>query len=215
MSLARRGGAAVAIALMVAAWWRGPLVAHASMFTLPVGTERQAMPLDCEATSLTIALRAVGIRTTQQFAQSRFPVDLRAPVLGADRLPAQWGDPYIAFVGHVYGSEPGSNPGWASYPGWGAYAPTVAEAAAALGAPVSARSGWSVSDIYAAVLAGHPVLVWTTVSYSTQTPRTWTAWDGRTIPWTLHGHVVVMMGVDRAASRVMFSDPLVSCTGSS
>ena len=185
-----------------------PVTASASMFTLQVGTERQQLPLDCEATSLTIALRAVGVNTSQQYVQSHFPTDLRAPVLGADGLPAQWGDAYSAFVGHVNGSEPGSNPTWTSYPGWGAYAPVIAKAASALGVPVTARSGWNPQDVYAAVEAGHPVLVWTTVSYSTQTPRTWTAWNGRSVPWTLHGHVVVLMGVDRAAARLLFSDPL-------
>ena len=42
----------------------------------------------------------------------------------ADGLPSEWGDPYTDFVGHVMGSEPGSNPHWATYAGWGAYAPT-------------------------------------------------------------------------------------------
>src|SRR5438132_13182808 len=105
--------------LAVGALLHGSVSAHAAMFTLPVGTERQQLPLDCEATSLTIALRAVGVHTTQTTAQGRVPVDARAPVLGADGLPARWGDPYTAFVGHVNGSEPGSNAHWATYPGWG------------------------------------------------------------------------------------------------
>jgi len=70
-----------------------PITADAAMFRLPVGTQRMQMPLDCEATSLTIALAAVGVHTTQQYVQGHFPVDTRAPVLGADGLPAEWGDP--------------------------------------------------------------------------------------------------------------------------
>jgi len=31
-------------------------------------------------------------------------------ILGADGLPAMWGDPYTDFVGHVMGSEPGAIP---------------------------------------------------------------------------------------------------------
>src|SRR5579864_7436680 len=112
-----------------------PLRAEAAMVRLPVGTQRMQMPLDCEATSLTIALASVGVNTTQQYVQSHFPTDTRSPVLGADGLPARWGDPYTAFVGHVMGSEPGSNPHWAAYPGWGAYAPVVARAARSLGVP--------------------------------------------------------------------------------
>ena len=114
------------------------------MFRLPVGTQRMQMPLDCEATSLTIALGSVGVHTTQQYVQGHFPTDTRAPVLGADGLPAEWGDPYVDFVGHVMGSEPGSNPHWTAYAGWGAYAPVVAHAAESLGAPVAAQlSGWN------------------------------------------------------------------------
>jgi uncharacterized protein YvpB len=186
-----------------------PITAEAAMFRLPVGTQRMQMPLDCEATSLTIALAAVGVHTTQQYVQDHFPVDTRAPVLGANGLPAEWGDPYKDFVGHVMGSEPGSNPHWTEYAGWGAYAPVVAQEAEALGVPVAAQlSGWNPQALYAAVEAGHPVLVWTTVNYAYETPRTWTAWDGRIIPWTEAGHVVVLMGVDPTAGTLEFSDPL-------
>lgn len=179
------------------------------MFRLPVGTQRMQMPLDCEATSLTIALGSVGVHTTQQYVQGHFPTDTRAPVLGADGLPSRWGDPYSDFVGHVMGSEPASNPHWTAYAGWGAYAPVVARAAESLGVPVAAQlTGWNPAALYAAVEAGHPVLVWTTVDYSSQTARSWTAWDGRTVPWTVAGHVVVLMGVNTSAGTLEFSDPL-------
>jgi hypothetical protein len=69
-------------------------------------------------------------------------------------------------------------------------------------------TGWNPQALYAAVEAGHPVLVWTTVDYAYQTPRTWAAWDGRIIPWTEAGHVVVLMGVDPSARTLEFSDPL-------
>jgi uncharacterized protein YvpB len=179
------------------------------MFRLPVGTQRMQMPLDCEATSLTIALQSVGVHTTQQYVQDHFPANTRAPVLGANGLPAYWGDPYTDFVGHVMGSEPGSNPHWTEYAGWGAYAPVVAHEAEALGVPVAAQlTGWNPQALYAAVEAGHPVLVWTTVDYAYQTPRTWIGWDGRIVPWTEAGHVVVLMGVDPTAGTLEFSDPL-------
>ena len=207
---ARRGTAAiVALGMGAVALATAPVTAEAAMFRLPVGTQRMQMPLDCEATSLTIALGAVGVHTTQQYVQGHFTTDTRAPVLGANGLPAEWGDPYTAFVGHVMGSEPGSNPHWTAYAGWGAYAPVVARAAEALGVPVAPQlSGWNPQALYAAVEAGHPVLVWTTVNYSSQTARTWTAWDGRTVPWTEAGHVVVLMGVNTSAGTLEFSDPL-------
>lgn len=189
-------GAAAIVALVIgsAAVAASPLRAEAAMFQLPVGTQRMQMPLDCEATSLTIALASVGVHTTQQYVQGHFPTDLRAPVIGADGLPSQWGDPYVDFVGHVMGSEPGSNPHWATYAGWGAYAPVVANVAKSLGVPVAPQlTGWNPQDLYAAVEAGHPVLVWSTVNYVSETARTWTGWDGRVVPWTEAGHVVVLM----------------------
>jgi uncharacterized protein YvpB len=206
----RRGTAAlVAVGMGAVALATAPVTAEAAMFRLPVGAQRMQMPLDCEATSLAIALASVGVHTTQQYVQGHFPTDTRAPVLGADGLPAQWGDPYTGFVGHVMGSEPGSNPHWAAYAGWGAYAPVVAHAAEALGVPVASQlNGWNPQALYAAVEAGHPVLVWTTVNYSSQTARSWKAWDGRTVPWTEAGHVVVLMGVNPTAGMLEFSDPL-------
>ena len=201
--------AIVALGMGAVALATAPVTADAAMFRLPVGTQRMQMPLDCEAASLTIALESIGVRTTQQYVQGHFPTDSRAPVLGADGLPAQWGDPYTSFVGHVMGSEPGSNPHWAQYAGWGAYAPVVARVARSLGVPVASQlTGWTPQALYAAVEAGHPVLVWTTVDYSSQTARTWKAWDGRTVPWTEAGHVVVLMGVNRTAGTLEFSDPL-------
>ena len=207
---ARRGIAAtVALGLGAVAIASAPTTAEAAVYRLPVGTQRMQMPLDCEATSLTIALGSVGVRTTQQWVQGHFPTDTRAPVLGANSLPAQWGDPYTDFVGYVMGSEPGSNPHWTAYAGWGAYAPVVARVAESLGVPVAAQlTGWNPQALYAAVEAGHPVLVWTTVDYTSQTARTWTAWDGRVVPWTEAGHVVVLMGVDTTAGTLEFSDPL-------
>ena len=206
-----RRGTATLVALGVGAVSLAsiPVTADAAMFRLPVGTQRMQMPLDCEATSLTIALGSVGVHTTQQYVQSHFPTDTRAPVLGADGLPAMWGDPYADFVGHVMGSEPGSNPRWTTYAGWGAYAPVVARAAEFLGVPVAAQlTGWNPAALYTAVEAGHPVLVWTTVDYRSQTARSWTAWDGRIVPWTEAGHVVVLMGVNTSAGTLEFSDPL-------
>ena len=206
----RRGTAAiVALGMGAVALASAPVAAEAASFRLPVGTQRMQMPLDCEATSLTIALASVGVHTTQQYVQDHFPTDTRAPVLGANGLPAGWGDPYTDFVGHVMGSEPGSNPHWTAYAGWGAYAPVVARVAESLGVPVAAQlTGWNPAALYAAVEAGHPVLVWTTVDYASQTARTWTAWDGRTVPWTEAGHVVVLMGVNTSAGTLEFSDPL-------
>src|SRR5580704_1176037 len=98
MARARRGAAAiVALLAAPAALAIGTVGVDAAVVRLPVGTQRMQMPLDCEATSLTIALASVGVHTTQQYVQDHFPVDTRAPVLGANGLPAEWGDAYKDF----------------------------------------------------------------------------------------------------------------------
>ena len=74
----------VALGMGAIALATAPLNAEAAVYRLPVGTQRMQMPLDCEATSLTIALGSVGVRTTQQWVQGHFPTDTRAPVLGAN-----------------------------------------------------------------------------------------------------------------------------------
>ena len=64
---ARRGTAAiVALGMGAVSLATAPMTAEAAMFRLPVGTQRMQMPLDCEATSLTIALASVGVHTTQR-----------------------------------------------------------------------------------------------------------------------------------------------------
>ncbi len=84
MARARRGAAAiVALLAAPAALAIGTVGVDAAMVRLPVGTQRMQMPLDCEATSLTIALASVGVHTTQQYVQDHFPTDTRAPILGS------------------------------------------------------------------------------------------------------------------------------------
>ena len=184
--------------------------ADAAMIRLPVGTQRMQMPLDCEATSLTIALASVGVHTTQQYVQGHFPTDTRAPVLGSNGLPSEWGDPYTDFVGHVMGSEPGSNPHWATYAGWGAYAPTVARVA-----EVDGRAGGVAAHGMEPAGAlcggrGRP-------SGARLDDRELHVRDGAHLdglgragdPLDRGRHVVVLMGVDPVAGTLEFSDPLI------
>ena len=207
----RRGTAAiVALGMGAVALATAPVTAEAAMFRLPVGTQRMQMPLDCEATSLTIALASVGVHTTQQYVQGHFPTDTRAPVLGANGLPAQWGDPYTGLRRPRDGLGAGQQSALDRVRGMGRL-----RAGGRSGGGSRSACPWRRSSpagipqaLYAAVEAGHPVLVWTTVNYSSQTARTWTAWDGRTVPWTEAGHVVVLMGVNTTAGTLEFSDPL-------
>jgi uncharacterized protein YvpB len=65
-------------------------------------------------------------------------------------------------------------------------------------------SGKSPSRVYAALLAGHPVLAW--VALSAGPYQTWTSPAGRTIKINWGEHAVVLTGVE--AETVDLNDPL-------
>jgi hypothetical protein len=107
---------------------------------LPMPVIQQALPLDCEVAALQVALASKGIRVTQQQLFAELPRDARPPVVGSDGLPAQWGDPYQAFVGDVYGEE-------GNFTGYGVYYPPIAAAATQFGVRAAGHTGWTVITI--------------------------------------------------------------------
>jgi uncharacterized protein YvpB len=158
----------------------------------------QAYELSCESASLRMALAYEGIATTD---------DAILDIVGADARPAawvngalHWGDPYVSFVGNVSGSE-------LALTGYGMYYPTVVKAATQLGGHVLAQGeGITPTQVYEAVLAGHPVVTWVTYQWVIQRRQDYTAFDGRVIPYAGPGeHAVTVVGVD--ATRVLINNP--------
>src|SRR5437868_3500306 len=158
----------------------------------------QAFELSCESASLRMALAYEGIATTDSAILK---------LVGSDPRPAaivngvlQWGDPFVSFVGNVNGSE-------IALTGYGMYYPTVVKAAGALGGHVvNAGQHVTPAQVYAAVLAGHPVVAWVTYRWVTLHRQDYIAFDGRTIPYAGPGeHAVTVVGVD--ASRVLINNP--------
>ncbi len=153
--------------------------------------------LDCEAAALAAAfqVRSINVDTGGQDLQDwifdQVPVDLRNPVVSGDNVT--WGDPFVDFVGNVNGVE-----GFAAGDGYGVYYQPIANVVTKVGYTVDAHMGWTTASIEAAVELGSPVVVWidfrslaSGVGYGTST---WTAFDGRTIPYTLHEHAVTVLG---------------------
>jgi uncharacterized protein YvpB len=168
---------------------------------LPAPVIQQAYPLDCESAALQSALAAKGIRVTQKQVFEMLPRDTRAPVLGSDGSPTQWGNPYKAFVGDVQGQE-------VNFTGYGVYSGPIAAAAAQFGAHADAHDGWTVSAIEQQIGAGNPVVVWVDANFKARQPRYWTAWDGTHVPYIVGEHAVTVMGFDQAAGTITVVDVL-------
>jgi uncharacterized protein YvpB len=177
---------------------QAPGAAHASA-VITVVPARQGYPLDCEATALQMALSAVGITASQDSVLNTMGDDGRPPVMSGGR-PAQWGDPYQAFVGDVHGRMMAT--------GYGVYYPPIVAAAQAAGAGAVGGEGWSPAQLYAEVDLGHPVVVWVPHLMVAVSVGHWTAWDGRDIWYSPQEHTQVLVGYDYGASTVTLADPI-------
>jgi uncharacterized protein YvpB len=162
---------------------------------------KQDLALDCESAALQVALAVQHITVTQDQIYAGLPQDLRSPTLGPDGNPARWGDPYTAFVGDVNGYEP-------SFTGYGVYYPPIVAAAERYGAQADGRTGWTIAEIIAQVRAGNAVVVWLSSDFKAHTPRYWTAWDGRRIPWAIGEHAVPVIGYDPVLNTLTVVDVL-------
>ena len=179
-----------------------PASTDAGAVYLPGPIIKQDLALDCESAALEVALAVRDIQVPQDRIYASLPQDRRSPVIGADGYPARWGDPYTAFVGDVNGYEP-------AFTGYGVYYPPIAAAAEHYGAHADGHTGWTVAAIIDQLRAGNSVVVWLTSDFRAHTPRYWTAWDGRRIPWVIGEHAVPVIGYDPVLNTVTLVDVLV------
>jgi uncharacterized protein YvpB len=177
----------------------GAIPVHAASRLIAAPVLHQQHSLSCEAAALRIALAAKGIDVSEDWILSAVGADLRAPVVNRNGV-VQWGDPYASFVGNVNGSEP-------SYTGYGVYAPPIAFAAGLAGASATAMEGVDPQTLYQQVMNGNPVVVWVVNHLGTTSLRTWTAWDGRTIPYSVGEHAMALVGVNFDDGTVTLGDP--------
>ena len=171
-------------------------VARPWSVTIGVPVYRQLRALDCETAALQMGLAYYGHYYSQDALFAYENPDLRKPVVGANHTVLQWGDPYTNFVGNVNGSE-------TALTGYGVYYPVILSIARSHGVPNAyGGEGFSPSTIYAELAARHPVQVWMEAQWSRPAVRTWTAWDGRRIRYSLAEHSVILTGVSATMVRV-------------
>jgi uncharacterized protein YvpB len=184
---------------LLTAWSTALPVQAASSNLISAPLYHQVRSLDCEAAALQIALAAKGIYVSQDWLIGVIGADRRAPVLKNGNV-VQWGDPYQTFVGSVDGSEP-------SFTGYGVYDPPIAMAAERAGAAATPLEGVDPQTLYQQVMHGNPVVVWVVNHLGTTTLKTWTAWDGRTVPYSVGEHAMTLVGVDFDDDTVTLDDP--------
>ena len=181
---------APAIAAAPRAWTPPP-----GYVTIPVPIYRQTRNLNCETAAMQMGLAYAGHWYSQDALFAYENADLRRPVV-SNGVIVQWGDPYTNFVGDVNGSETG-------YTGYGVYYPVILSIARSHGVPNAyGGEGFSPATIYAELAAGHPVQIWMEARWSRPALRTWTAWDGRIIRYSLAEHSVILTGVSPSQVRV-------------
>jgi hypothetical protein len=153
--------------------------------------------LDCEAAALAAAFVARGIAVNtgtsnlQNWIFNHLPDDHRDAIVAGGNIT--WGDPYVDFVGNVNGHE-----GFAPGDGYGVYYQPIANIVTKVGHTEVAKTGWTTASIEAELEAGNPVVVWidfrSLASGDGYSTSTWTGFDGRKVPYTLHEHAVTVLG---------------------
>ncbi|HEV7679140.1 MAG TPA: C39 family peptidase [Candidatus Dormibacteraeota bacterium] len=159
----------------------------------------QTHSLSCEAAALQIALAAKGIDVSQDWILAAVGADRRGAVVSHGAVQ-QWGDPYQTFVGNVDGSEP-------NFTGYGVYGPPIAVAAQHAGASAQAMEGVDPQVLYQHVLNGNPAVVWVVSHLGVTSLRSWTAWDGRVVPYSVGEHAMTLVGVNTDDTTVTLIDP--------
>lgn len=180
----RSGGGTVAV------------VERAISSSIAVPLIAQVLPDDCEATALAMVLGYSGRSIDQLALQHQVA---HAPPLDPTTGPNGeeiWGDPARGFVGRADGGGPAG--------GFGVYQVPIRALAQRHGLEMTDLTGVRPDRLYAALLAGHPVLAW--VALSAGPYARWTSPAGKEIQINYGEHAVVLTGIDGAGVHV--NDPL-------
>ena len=172
---------------------------HATQRVLNIPWHHQEHNLSCEAAALRMALSNDGIAIDEVTLIGFMTNDRRPARFDAQGRLAAWGDPAQGFVGDPDGRIQ-------RYQGYGVYYGPVAIAAVLAGAHVvAAGDRIPPSEVYDAVLAGHPVIAWISNTYHQVSLRHYIAYDGADVGYTLTEHAVTVIGVRPDA--VLINDP--------
>jgi uncharacterized protein YvpB len=171
---------------------------------LDIKIHYQEHNLTCEAAALKMALAYEGINVDEMTLVGYMTTDRSPARFDSHGHLVTWGDPAQGFVGNPDGHIE-------RYTGYGVYDQPVAFAALLAGANVIAYGGGlygspiAPSDVYDAVLDGHPVVAWISNTYRTAPLKQYTANDGATVSYTLNEHAVTVIGV--RGDAVLINDP--------
>jgi uncharacterized protein YvpB len=161
----------------------------------------QTHPLSCEETAVSMALTHQGIYLSQNRILDEMGNDARPMYVDGNGV-VRWGNPYEYFVGNVDGSEH-------NYTGYQANYPPLVRVARANGATVIAAGSMSAQDIYAQIIANHPVVAYATWDWAWHPRHDYLSFDGQWIPWIgpyFDAHVYTVIGVNPWS--VLVNDPI-------
>jgi uncharacterized protein YvpB len=157
--------------------------------------------LSCEEAATSMALTHQGIYVSQDQILAELGADTRPTYVdGQGRV--RWGNPYQTFVGNVNGSE-------SNWTGFGTFYPPLVRIAKAHGARVLEYGNVSPGVIYARLIGGHPVVVFSTWDWQWHPRRDYLSFDGQWIPYIgpVHAsHVYTAVGV--SPTHVLVNDPI-------
>jgi uncharacterized protein YvpB len=161
----------------------------------------QDHPLSCEEAATSMALTHQGINLSQDQILAELGSDRRSEFVDSSGR-VRWGNPYETFVGNVNGSE-------SNFTGYGTYYPPLVRIARAHGARIIQYGSMSAATIYARVIAGHPVVAFSTWDWAWHPRRDYLSFDGQWIPFigpAQASHVYTVVGV--SPSSVLINDPI-------
>jgi uncharacterized protein YvpB len=157
--------------------------------------------LSCEEAATSMAMAHQGIYVSQDQILAEIGADTR-PMYVDGQGRVRWGNPYQTFVGNVNGSE-------SNWTGFGTYYPPLVRMASAHGARIIQYGNISAPTIYARLIAGHPVVVFSTWDWQWHPRHDYLSFDGQWIPYIgpVHAsHVYTAVGVSPGA--VLINDPI-------
>ncbi len=156
--------------------WTAPAAAQVR---LAVPFHRQEHALSCEIAALKMVLNYAGVAVTETELLEQLPFATTDP-RSRDNT---WGDPDVGFVGNIDGKIPNT--------GYGVYeAPIVALAQQYR--PARVLTGASLTELLEEVAAGHPVIVWGTLSSGRDI--SWTTPEGKPVKAIYGEHTRVVVG---------------------
>lgn len=170
---------------------------------IPAVRQNPELPTGCEVTSLTMALRYLGINVDKEVLADNY----------LPKCPYRTGDYRRAFVG-----DPRSK---AAY---GCYSEVIEKCAKQFLSVQQGRkfdvvniTGCEPDRLYACLEMGYPVIVWVTIDMQdTFEGASWVDEDtGRSITWRGNEHCVLLTGYSASRDTVYLNDPLKGSVGCS